>query len=174
MDENKKKTDLPQDEDNEKDEDKEVKKQENENYKEKTEEYLNGWKRCLADFDNYKKQQVKFFEEMRQYATEDLIRDIIPILDGFELALRTIPEEDRNKEWRQGVVYIKSQLEDVLKTRGLEHITVVGEMFDPALHEAVESMPQEGAPTGKILEELQKGYVLYGKVIRPARVRVAT
>lgn len=149
-------------------EDKPIKK---EDYKSRAEDYLNGWKRCLADFDNYKKQQVKFLEELKQYATEGLIREIVPILDSFELALKTIPDEEKTKEWKQGVFYIKSQLEDVLASRGMEKIKSMGEKFNPELHEAVESIESD-KESGTILQELQKGYTLHGKVIRPARVKV--
>ncbi len=138
----------------------------------KEEEYLEGWKRCLADFDNYKKQQSKTFEDLRTYATEDLMREIIPILDSFDLALKSVPGRGVSKEWKQGVVYIKGQLEDVLKTRGLEKIRVEGEKFNPELHEAIENVESD-KESGTVLEEVQQGYKIGEKVIRPARVKVA-
>lgn len=140
--------------------------------KQKLEEYLDGWKRCLADFDNYKKQQSKTFEDLRTYAIEDLIREIIPILDSFDLALKSVSGEGVNKDWKQGVVYIKSQLEDVLKNRGLEKIMVEGEKFNPELHEAIENVESD-KESGTVLEEIQRGYKIGEKVIRPARVKVA-
>lgn len=138
----------------------------------KAEEYLDGWKRCLADFDNYKKQQAKFLEEIRTYATEDLIRELVPILDSFELALKAVPEGDLSREWKKGVIYIQGQLEEVLKARGLERIHAFGEKFNPEIHEAIESVESD-KESGSILEELQPGYTMRGKVVRPARVKVA-
>ena len=138
----------------------------------KPEKYLDGWKRCLADFDNYKKQQSKTFEDLRTYATEDLIREIIPILDSFDLALKSVPGGGVNKGWKQGIVYIKGQLEDVLKIRGLEKIRVKGEKFNPELHEAIENVESD-KESGTVLEEVQRGYKIGEKIIRPARVKVA-
>lgn len=138
----------------------------------KAEEYLDGWKRCLADFDNYKKQQAKFLEELRFYATEDLVRDLVPILDSFELALKSVPEGDSSREWKKGIIYIQGQLEEILKARGLERISAFGEKFNPEVHEAIESVESD-KESGSILEELQPGYTMRGKVVRPARVRVA-
>lgn len=138
----------------------------------KAEEYLDGWKRCLADFDNYKKQQVRTFEELRKYASEGIVQEIIPVLDSFELALKNIPNTSEAKDWKQGIIYVRGQLEDILRSRGLEVINVVGEKFNPEFHEAIESAESE-KESGTILEELQKGYILYGKVLRPARVKVA-
>ena len=138
----------------------------------KAEEYLDGWKRCLADFDNYKKQQEKTFSELRQYASEDLIREIVPILDSFDLALKSVPEGDKTSEWKQGVVFIKGQLEDVLKNRGLEAIKAAGERFDPNIHDAVETVESD-KESGMVIEEVQRGYRIGDRIVRPSRVKVS-
>ena len=141
-------------------------------HEKKAEEYLDGWKRCLADFDNYKKQQEKTFSDLRQYASEDLVREIVPILDSFDLALRSVPENEKTKEWKQGVFFIKGQLEDVLKNRGLEAIHAEGEKFDPSIHEAVESVESD-KESGTVIEVIQTGYRIAERIIRPARVKVS-
>ncbi len=132
-------------------------------------EYLDGWKRAKADLANYKKEEAERMEQFVRYSTQAVIADLVTVLDSFDLGLSVIKEDDPA---RKGVILIKSQLEDILKRYGLERIeTKQGDAFDPALHEAVESVESE-APPGTIASELSPGYRLQGKVIRPARVNV--
>lgn len=144
--------------------------------KKKSEEYSNNWKRAMADFANYKKRQSELFAELVNSAGQEIIMEILPIYDTFSLAIKHIPDDLKDKEWTKGVVQLKSQLEDLLKSKGLEEIKSVGEKFNPEFHEAVEmvSSPASGEkPEGEILEEVQKGYKLNGIVIRTAKVKVA-
>ena len=132
-------------------------------------EYLDGWKRAKADLSNYKKEESQRMEQFVKYSTQAVVADLVTVLDSFDLGLSVIKEDDPA---RKGVILIKSQLEDILKRYGLERIeTKQGDAFDPALHEAVESVESE-APPGTIASELSPGYRLQGKVIRPARVNV--
>lgn len=140
--------------------------------KKKSEEYLNNWKRAMADFANYKKRQSELFAELVNSAGREMIMEILPIYDTFSLAVRHIPEDLKDKEWTKGVVQLKSQLENLLQGKGLEEIKSIGEKFDPEIHEAVEMVDSE-KPEGEILEEVQKGYKLNGLVIRTAKVKVA-
>jgi len=138
--------------------------------KRKLDEYLNGWKRAKADLINYQKDEGKRFEEIMKFGTMDFIRDFIPVLDSFDLALSVLEKEGKAE---RGVYMIRAQLEDVLKKRGLERMAVaVGALFDPALHESVGEI-ESGEPPGTIAEEIEHGYLLYDRVVRPARVKLA-
>ncbi|MCX6702390.1 MAG: nucleotide exchange factor GrpE [Candidatus Wolfebacteria bacterium] len=129
------------------------------------EEYLDGWKRAKAELINYKKDEIKRLEEVLKFGQESLIKEILVVLDSFDLAIIS--------EGGEGLRLIKQQLEDVLKKNGLERIKIeAGEIFNPALHEAVSEVESD-KPSGAIVEESGKGYLLNGKVVRPARVVVA-
>jgi molecular chaperone GrpE len=138
--------------------------------KKQADEYLDGWKRAKADLINYKKDEAKRFEDIIKFAVQELVRDLVPVLDSFDLALESLGTEPKVEK---GVYLIRSQLEDVLKKRGLEKIAIaVGDRFDPAFHEAVAAVESSQDP-GTIVEEVDRGYLLAGKLIRPARVKVA-
>ncbi|MFA5871946.1 MAG: nucleotide exchange factor GrpE [Parcubacteria group bacterium] len=130
---------------------------------------LNSWKRCQADFENYKKDQIKTQEEFRKYAKMDLILQILPVLDNFNASLAHIPEGSKEDKWVEGIVYIKKQLEGVLKNNNIEEIKVkIGDKFEPEIHEAI-----RGDGKKQIVSKvLQKGYRVDRRVIRPARVEV--
>ena len=130
---------------------------------------LDSWKRCQADFENYKKSQTKHQEEFRKYAKMDVIEEILPVVDNFEASLAHVPEKSQENKWVEGIVYIKKQLEDVLKNNDIEEIAVkVGDKFNPEIHEAVGGDGKKQ----KITKIIQKGYKLNGRVIRAARVEV--
>jgi len=133
-------------------------------------EYLEGWKRAKADLINYKKDEAKRFEAVVKFANESIIRDLINVLDSFDLALVALEKEAKAEK---GIYLIRAQLEDILKQNGLERIIVsVGQPFDPALQEAIATVESD-KPSGTVVEEVEKGYLLNGKLIRPARVKVA-
>jgi len=143
-----------------------------EKVKKKAEEYLNNWKRAQADFINYKRRQNELFDELANSAMRELILEILPIYDTFSVAVGHIPDNLKGSEWVGGIVQIKTQLESFLRKKGVEEIKSVGEKFNPEIHEAVE-MVKSDKPEGEIIEEIQKGYKLDGKVIRVAKVKVA-
>ena len=146
-----------------------------EEYKKKSEEYLAGWQRARADFLNYKKEEMERIGEILKYANENFILKILPILDNFEKAAKEIPEDKKKDKFLEGLLQIKNQLQDFLKSQGVEEIKALGEKFDPNFHEVTEPTVAEvraGKESGIIIEEVQKGYKLPGKVIRPARVKV--
>lgn len=144
-----------------------------EKYKEQAEEYLVGWKRAKADLINYKKRQEEVAQEFIKFTNQDLILELLPLLDNFRLAAQHLPKELKNSEWVKGIFQIKNQLENLLKTRGVEEIKSVGEKFNPELHESVEEIKSSDKKTGMIIEEVQRGYKLNGKVIRAARVKIS-
>lgn len=131
-------------------------------------EYLAGWQRAKADLINYKKDEAKRLEEFAKFAAEGVIAEAVQVLDSFDLALR----HQMPKDVEKGIVLIRSQLEDILRRRGLEPISALHEKFDPAVHESVGEVASDGEE-GMVVEELQKGYRLAGKVLRPARVKVS-
>jgi molecular chaperone GrpE len=136
----------------------------------KKEEYFLGWQREKADFLNYKKQEFDRLKGTLCIAKESVFEEIIPVLDNFRLAEKTISKEDKNNQSVIGLLMIKKQLEDALKALGLEEIESVGKPFDPSLHEAIEEI--EGEETGIIIEEIEKGYYYNGKTLRPSKVKV--
>jgi len=133
-------------------------------------EYLDGWKRAKADLINYKKDEAKRFETMIKFSNESLIRDLIIVLDSFDLALAVLEKEDKSEK---GIYLIRAQIEDILKKNGLEKIIIlIGQQFNPSLQEAIMSIESD-KPSGTIIEEVEKGYMLNGKLVRPTRVKVA-
>jgi nucleoside triphosphatase len=133
-------------------------------------EGLDNWKRCQADFENYKKDQVKYQEEFRKYAKMDVIEQILPVVDNFEASLAHVPEKSKENKWVEGIVYIKKQLEDVLKNNDIEEIELkTGDKFNPEIHEAVGGEGKKEV----VKKVLQKGYKLDERVIRAARVEVS-
>jgi len=140
----------------------------------KKQEYLDGWQREKADFINIRKRDEEAKQEFLKYAKEETMLDIIPVLDSFDLAFRNKTAwEELPKDWRIGIESIYNQLISVLEAHGVKKVVPVGEVYDPKLHEAVESLPvSEKEKDGVVLEVLQAGYTLAGKEVRPAKVKV--
>ncbi|MFA6365349.1 MAG: nucleotide exchange factor GrpE [Candidatus Paceibacterota bacterium] len=138
--------------------------------KKERDEYLDGWKRAKADLMNYKKEEAARLEKMAMGASERTMHSLIPILDSFDLGIASIIDENPTKK---GMLLIRTQLEDALRRQGLTRIAITyGEVFNPAKHEAIGEMVSE-YPEGTVAEEVERGYELWGKVIRPVRVRIA-
>lgn len=135
-------------------------------------EYLVGWQRERADFANYKKDESKMREESRFYIKSKIVYEFLVVLDNFDMALKHMPEDLKDNNWVKGVSHIRQQLEAILKGEGAEEIGCVGEKFDPAVHESLEEVESE-KESGVVLEELQKGYKLDGRVLRPAKVKIS-
>ncbi len=141
-----------------------------EKIKKERDEYLAGWQRAKADFVNYKKEEFKHLEEIAKYGSEELLRDLIGILDNFDLGLRVL---EKSGSVEKGVYMIRSQLADILKKRGVEKIEAkIGEKFDPALAEAIAEVESE-KPSGTVIEEIEPGWRLHDKILRPVRVKIA-
>ncbi|MDO8559048.1 MAG: nucleotide exchange factor GrpE [bacterium] len=137
----------------------------------KAAEYLAGWQRARADFLNYKKEEMERIGEFLKYGTEEMISKVLPILDNFEIIESKLPENLKQDENIKGLLQIKKQLSDFLKNHGVEEIKSVGEKFDANLHEVVEEVA--GVQPGVIMSEVQKGYKINGRLLRPARVKIA-
>ena len=137
-------------------------------------EYLDGWKRALADYDNLKKQLLQEKDAMRSATKEDLVQQVVPTLDHFDQALKYKPKDlDKEVEqWLVGLLHVRSQLEQVLKGFGAEAFGEAGEMFDPAKHEAISEKTDKDQDDQIILEVLVRGWNMGEKVLRPASVIV--
>ena len=144
------------------------------------EEYLAGWQRERADFLNYKKEEMERIGEFFKYANLNLILKFLPILDNFEIAEKKLPENLKADVNIKGILQIKNQILDFLKNQGVEEIKAVGEAFDPNLHEVMEEIEPAFAKatagkeikSGVIIEEVQKGYKINGRLLRPAKIKV--
>lgn len=128
-------------------------------------------KRVQADFVNYRKRTEEERTNLLKSASKDTILKILPVLDNFDRALKHVPKDLEKDEWVNGLISIKGQLENVLKEHGLEFIESIGKEFDHHLHEAISFVEGKGKDS-EIVKEYEKGYLLNGQVIRPARVIV--
>jgi len=126
--------------------------------------------RARAEFDNARRRAERERSEFLQFAAMDLVKEVLPVLDDFERALK-VETADRN--YAKGVELIYQRLYETLKKLGLEPIEAAGRMFDPNLHQAVERVETDEAEDHTVIGEFQKGYNFKGKLLRPAMVRVA-
>ena len=128
------------------------------------------WKRCAAELENYRKQVEKDRVDFAQFANSQALIALLPVLDNFKRANTHLPEDLQKNEWVKGVASIEAQLEATLKDLGLQELEVkVGDEVNPNLHEVVATGEGE---SGKILDVLEAGYELHGKILRAAKVRV--
>ena len=137
--------------------------------KEKAEKNLANWQRAQADFSNYKRRTDQEKEELGKFANSGLILNLLPFLDDLELALGSVPPELAEVSWVNGVKQIERKFLASLEKQGVSVIKAVGEHFDPRLHEAVK---EDAGKEGVITQEVQRGYKLNDKVLRPSRVVV--
>ncbi len=139
-----------------------------------SEEYKDRWIRLAAEFDNYKKRRTREFDALIQSASENLIRDLLPVLDSVARALEHRADGDEESDgFKQGVTMIMEELPKVLQRRGLSEIEAEGQPFDPNYHEALMQMTSEDHAEGLVMAVVERGYRLGEKVIRPSRVVVS-
>lgn len=137
--------------------------------KEKAENYLDQWKRTQADFDNYRRRTEQEKREIGQNTTCLVLGNILPVMDDLDRALASIPEEIADLPWVDGIKLIYKKFHSILESMGVEEVCALGQPFDPALHEAVAHMEGD---EGKVINEVQKGYKLKDKLVRPSQVVV--
>jgi len=143
-----------------------------EKLKAEKEELMQTMIRRQADFENFRKRTERDrFEEGRR-GVERLVGDLIPVLDAFDLALKA-HDDPAYEEYRRGITLIRKQLWDAIAKHGVQRIEAAGKMFDPHLHQAIERLESEEFPDGFIVAVFQDGYMMHGRVLRPAIVRVA-
>lgn len=132
----------------------------------------NRLKRLQADFENFRRRTSKEREEIGNVVTQELLKNLLPIVDNFDRAMAT--EQQDGEAFQKGVEMIYTQLGETLKNAGLEHIEVEGQPFDPNFHQAVMRVENPDLDDDTIAQELQKGYIVKGKVIRPSMVQVVS
>lgn len=126
--------------------------------------------RRQAEFDNFRKRTEKERSEFVQYAGMEVMRELLPVLDDFDRALKV---ECASGDYQKGIELIHSRMYDLMKKAGLEPIKATGEQFDPHLHQAIERVETAEAEDGTVLAEFQRGYNFKGKLLRPSMVKVA-
>lgn len=145
---------------------------EEEMLREELEVERNKYLRLMADFDNYKRRAVKDRQEAEKFRAQSVLVDLLPVLDNFERALAMGTGSEESSSLLKGVEMVQKSLLEAVKREGLEEIKSVGEAFDPNVHQAVMQEKDDSAEAGSVLMELQKGYTLKGRVLRPAMVKV--
>ncbi|MDR0269005.1 nucleotide exchange factor GrpE [Paenibacillus sp.] len=129
--------------------------------------------RTQADFDNYRKRTLKEKEDFAKYASSKLITELLPIIDNFDRAIAAAGDSAEIESFAKGVNMIFRQLEGVLKAEGLETMDSVGQPFNPEFHQAIMQVESDEHEEGIVVEEVQRGYKLKDKVLRPAMVKVS-
>jgi len=129
--------------------------------------------RLRADFENFKNRVDRTREANERQAAAQLVSRLLPVLDNFERALSAARQAERESTFQDGIGLIFRQLLDELRKEGLVSVDTVGEPFDPEVHEAVATTDVSGLPANTVVEELQRGYLLHGRLLRPALVKVS-
>ena len=130
--------------------------------------------RTAADFDNFRKRQRREMDDMKKYAAEKVLLELLPALDNLQRALAAAGQSNaESKSLVDGVKMVAEQFRSALENQGLKAYVSVGQKFDPQKHEAISEREQEGTEAGTVVEEFQKGYMLHDRVARPAMVVVA-
>jgi molecular chaperone GrpE len=136
-------------------------------------EYLQGWKRALADYENYKKEQTKRTADLQIYQVTVLFRELLPLFDTLTQALKHIPPEQQNQGWYQGLQAVYMQWKQFLASNGINSMESEGATFNPELHEAIAIEKNVEAPDNSIISVASEGYMLNNEtVVRPAKVIV--
>lgn len=136
------------------------------------EEYKSGWQRALADYKNLQKETTARMGEWAQMSERQILEEFIPVYDHLKMAINNERLIDKKDPWLEGVRYVAKQFEGILKAHNVEEINTVGEKFDPRFHEAVGEEAVEGQEQGIILKQIDDGYKMGDRVIKPAKVIV--
>ena len=148
-------------------------KKELEQEKNRAQDYLNRLKYLQADFENYRKRVERDFKEQVQFGNERLVKKLLTVMDELELAIEACKKTRNKKPVVKGIEMVSRNLKETLKNEGLENIEALGKTYDPTKHEAVANAPDDTKPQGTVIEEIRKGFMFRGKVIRPSMVKVA-
>jgi len=135
-------------------------------------EYLDYLGRLKREFKSYKQRTLREEEKLKGSAAEELIKELLPILDDFELAIDSAKKSKNFSRFAEGVKMIFNRMREVLKKQGVKPIKAKGEEFNPHLHEAMGMIDSQKYPDNLIIEEMRRGYILNDKVLRPAVVKV--
>ena len=137
-----------------------------------SEEHYDKWLRCQAEVENTKKRLEKEKAEFFKFANEDLIIRLLPIVDNFDRALGSVKHTKASDAVLEGVKLVQKELHSLFKDYGVERVKSVGEKFDPHLHEAIAVVETDDHPEDTVIEEIQTGYTLKGRLVRPSIVKV--
>ncbi len=144
-----------------------------EKLKQEMEEQLDRAMRLQADFENYRKRMKKEKEEWTKFSNAELIKELLPVLDNLERAIEHVEEGEDKESMGKGVELICQQFQQVFEKFDVQPVSALGQPFDPQFHEAIQQMETEDYPPNTVMNELQKGYLLHGRLVRPALVVVA-
>jgi molecular chaperone GrpE len=136
-------------------------------------EYLDNWRRALADMSNARKRMQREQAELQATASARVLARLLPVMDDMDRAFEALPPDQANQEWVSGFRLIQRKLQSILESEGATPIVTEGQKFDPEFHHAVSHEEQPGMSDGDIISEVGRGYKLGEKVLRPALVRVA-
>lgn len=136
-------------------------------------ENLAALQRSAADFANFRRRTAEDRERDLGLASESLLRKVLALADDFDRALEAMPEELKGSSWIEGIVLVDRKLRQLIESEGVTPIEAVGRPFDPREHEAIASWPSPDANDGDVVAEIQRGYRIRDRVLRPARVAVA-
>ena len=136
-------------------------------------DYYDRLLRKTAEFDNYRKRVERDRQSTAESIAADVVRDLLPLVDDLERALKADTGADGAEAYRMGVELIHRQLLDILRKRGVKPLEALGADFDPHFHQAIAHEPAEGRRDGEVVEEFARGYMLGDRLIRPAVVKVA-
>ncbi|NQT47302.1 MAG: nucleotide exchange factor GrpE [Candidatus Omnitrophica bacterium] len=141
--------------------------------KERADQYYDKWLRLQAEFENTKKRLDRERIEAIKYASTDIIAKILPIIDDFDRAVEAVKATKDIDSLLKGVQIIRAEIDKILKQDGVERVESIGQPFDPHVHEAMMMVETDDHPEGTVIEELQPGYKLNGRLLRPAKVKVS-
>lgn len=139
----------------------------------KAEDYLDKYRRSVAEFANYRKRQERDREQQTLRYQMDVMRKLLPVVDDFERALDNVPEGFDEHGWVEGMRLIWHKLETLLQDFGVKAIEAVGQPFDPNFHSALMQAESDSYPAGVVMEELQRGYTMADQVLRPTVVKIS-
>ena len=160
-------------EDREEAEDLEALRQELEQARAKEAEYLDGWQRARAELSNARKRFQREQQQSYANAKADLLVRLLPIVDDFERAFETLPEDLSSDTWVEGIKLVQHKAQGLIEQEGVVPIDADGHEFDPFRHQAVTHEPSDDVPEGHVIAEMQRGYMVGDRVLRPCMVRVS-
>jgi molecular chaperone GrpE len=140
------------------------------------EEYIDKWKRALAELENYRKRNEKQLDEIKKFAIDNILYQLLSMADNFDRALAHINVSDSEKSLKQGIEMIYKELKNLFNQQGVKPIEALGKEYDPNFHEALEMIHGENKGNGNkyiVVEEVLPGYTLHNRLLRPAKVKVA-
>ncbi len=142
------------------------------------EQYIDKWKRALAELENYRKRSERQLEDTRKFATENILYQLLSILDDFDRAIAHMKDTKSTDTIKSGVEMIHKELKNLLNQYGVKHIDVLGKGYDPNFHEALEIVNQKHNKEEKsnkhvVVEEILPGYTFHNRLLRPAKVKIS-